>query len=145
MKIMGILTCILLIGTAIPLTNAINENNTEETAAQEDFIAKRKFFTTCYIEVSGPVNHMWKTFWFRPFRGDLAFVSYWAISFEDPDVEVTIYNRKNGRVLWQSENDFGQWGLKLVGYFGVYTNPPNDDSLGINLRGKALLAMTITE
>jgi len=144
-KIIGALICVLLIVTAIPLTNAINENNTGELVTQKESIAKRRVFTTCYIEASGPVDHMWKTFWFRPFRGDYAFVSYWAISFREPDVEVTIYTRENGRVLWQSENEFGQWALKLIGYFGVYTNPPVDDGLGINLQGRALLALTITE
>jgi len=144
-KIIGALICVLLIATAMPLTNAINETNTEEVAIQEVNIAKRRVFTTCYIEVSGPVDHMWKTFWFRPFRGDFAFVSYWVISFREPDIEVTIYNRENGRVLWQSENDFGQWALKLMGYFGIYTNPPADDGLGISLQGKALVAITITE
>ena len=99
MKLLGILVCMLLIATAIPLTNAINENNIEGAVAHKDSIARRRVFTTCYIEASGSVNHMWKTFWFRPFSGDIAFVSYWAISFQEPDVEVTIYNRKNGRVL----------------------------------------------
>ena len=143
-KIVGILICALLVATAMPFTNALNANGTEESINQKEAIAKRRVFTTCYIEASGPVNHMWKTFWFRPFRGDYAFVSYWAISFREPDVEVTIYNRENGRVLWQNEEDFGQWGLKLIGYFGVYTNPP-DEGLRITLRGKALLAITITE
>lgn len=145
MKILGILICVLLIATAMPLTNAINENSTEGVATQKNNITKRRVFTTCYIEASGSVDHMWKTFWFRPFRSDYAFISYWAISFLEPDVEVTIYNRENGRVLWQNENDYGQWGLKLIGYFGVYTNPPGDDDLRINLRGKALLAITLTE
>ncbi len=144
-KILGILICVLLIATAIPFTNAINANNTAAIINQKDNIVKRRVFTTCYIEASGPVNHMWKTFWFKPFRGDYAFVSYWAISFEEFFVEVTIYNHENGRVLWQNEKDFGQWGLKLIGYFGVYANPSGDDGLRINLRGKALLAITITE
>ena len=143
-KIVGILMCVLLVATAIPITSATNVNNTEILVTQKDNIAKRRLFTTCYIEASGSVNHMWKTFWFRPFHGDYALVSYWAISFEEPNVEVTIYNRENGRVLWQNENDIGQWGLKLIGYFGAYTNPP-DDGLRINLRGNALFAITITE
>ena len=143
-KIIGILICVLLIATTIPITSATNANNTEVVVTQKDNIAKRRLFTTCYIEASGSVNHMWKTFWFRPFRGDYALVSYWAISFEEPDVQVTIYNRENGRVLWQNENDYGQWGLKLIGYFGAYTNPPGDGLL-INLRGNALFAITITE
>jgi hypothetical protein len=145
MKIISFLACVVLMTTALPLTNAIDEINTEGVVNQNDSIAKRRVFTTCYIEASGPVNHMWKTFWLRPFGGDIAFISYWAISFREPDVQVTIYNRENGRVLWQSENDLGQWGLKLVGYFGIYTNPPVDDGLGINLRGKAMIAITITE
>lgn len=144
-KLFGILMCVVLLATTIPITSALNEDNTAATVDQKDNIVKRRVFTTCYIEATGPVNHMMKSFWFRPFHGDYAIVSYWVILFGEPDVEVTIYNRENGRVLWQDNDDLGQWGLKLIGYFGIYTNPPDDDGLRISLRGKALLAMTMTE
>lgn len=134
----------MLLAATVPIISAKTTNDSTSSVVQQDCIARRRVFTTCYIEATGSVNHMLKHLWFRPFLNDYAVVSYWAILFDEPDAQVTIYNRENGRVLWQDNEDFGQWGLKIIGYFGIYTNP-SDEGLRINLRGNAICAITITE
>jgi hemolysin-activating ACP:hemolysin acyltransferase len=67
---------------------------------------------SCYIEADGDLStvdwpraigsNMWKLSWFRPFRNDLAFVSYWHIVFDESS-ELAIYDKEGGGLLREHE------------------------------------------
>jgi hypothetical protein len=57
--------------------------------------------------------------------------------FNEPNVDVTIYSKKNGRVLWEDTFDSGQWVLYLIGFFGKYNNDGSTaNTLIANLDGR---------
>jgi hypothetical protein len=142
-KLIGILICISLLTTIIPLTGAINSNNTQQKREKNQGNIFN-IYPLCYVEANGNIaekegrQKMWKTFWFRPFQDDRACVSYWHIIFKS-DATVTIYDKKNGDVVWQNTGDQR---LNILGYFGIYIpSSANDGSLHITIEGRALLAM----
>jgi hypothetical protein len=118
-------------------THQIEDSDTAQTTFRPCF--------TCYIEASGKVAEddygrvkMWKTLWLRPFSDNRAFVTFWHINFQ-PDANITIYSRENGRVLWQHE---GNQTLNMLGFFGNYIPSSSDDrSFQVTMNGVAYFAM----
>ena len=135
-KIIGIIIGMLLITVFIP-----------SISATQTFGNKKEVFKDCYVELTGtvvPVSGnlfqylMFKYFYIRPYGDDRAFVLFWLIEFLEPDVEVTIYDKKGGEILWQDTGLSGVWGMKLFWFFGIYTNDGStDDKLVVNLQGTA--------
>jgi hypothetical protein len=97
-KITGILVCLLLVLSTVPLVGAINtgEYNTGEK------------FNDCYVEMSGNVTyHDWLRFIainileivHRNLGNHNGSVWFWMMLFE-PDAIVNIYTEKGGEVLY---------------------------------------------
>jgi hypothetical protein len=137
-KIIGIFVVMLFIIQILPSTTA---------TPTLPFGNEKKVFKNCYIEATGDVEPaggsflrfvMFKCFFIRPQGGDSAFVFLWLIEFLEPNAEVTIYNEKDGEILWQDTGLTGVWGFKLFWFKGTYTNEGStDDQLVVNLEGTA--------
>jgi hypothetical protein len=129
--LIAIFLCSILIFTCIPTLQALQpifkkpgENNNE-------------VFSNCYIVSSGDITF---TFQLTDFRIGLQreLILYWPIIFNEPDVEVAIYAKKGGEVLWQNNVDEDQWVLHLIGFRGIYNNDGSTmENLRANLDGKA--------
>lgn len=87
-------------------------------------------YSDCYIEISGCLSEkdypsivgisMWKLVFLRPQGNDnpAAFVLYWFLRFKET-AEITIYDQKNGNILWQ-HNGVGEQQLRIVWFDGEY-------------------------
>ena len=149
-KIVGTLVCVIFIAIILDFANAYNLSGNKVIEphrlenSDNSLVTFRPCFT-CYIEVLGKVAEddsgrveMFKTFWFRPFDDDRAFVTFWHIKFQ-PDANITVYTRENGRILWQHE---GNQTLDMVGFFGNYIPSSSDDrSFQVTMNGVAYFAM----
>jgi hypothetical protein len=137
-KIMATLMCVLLLVTVIPFAHSFNSEQAQTTEDKKDANSPGigRVFTTCYVEALGSSVGQVKSFWFRPFRNDFAIVSIWKIFYGD--CQTTIYNKKNGDVLWEHQ---GQHNLFLIGFRGeyIYCGGDCDDEPTHTIRGKALL------
>jgi len=106
---------------------------------------KKEVFTQCYIKATGAIEFTWKLNDI-PIGLRYRFISYWPIVFNEPNVDVTIYSKKNGDILWEDTIQSGQWVLYLVGFLGKYNNEGSSaDTLIANLDGKACFVMLSTE
>ena len=103
----------------------------------------KDIYTTCYIDAYGPVDFIFQIC-DLPTLTDNEIILYCPIIFLEPDTTVTIYSSENGDVLWQDSQNSGQWELKLVGFYGLYTNPSYDEQLYVSLQGKALMVKITT-
>lgn len=102
-KIIGILICMLLFGTIIPVITTAQPVPTEQ-----------KNFNNCYMVAEGQLTDedfpsiigisMWKICYLRPYGQDdeRASVFYWFIRF-NYTATVTIYSEENGEILWQHQ------------------------------------------
>ena len=143
-KIIGMIIILLIASLLLP-----------SILATPTFGNKKEIFKDCYIEATGDIEPsggslikyvMWKNFWFRPFGDDRAFVFLWLIEWMEPDVTVTIYQEKNGEILWQDTDLIGIWGMRLIWYNGIYTNDgTTEDQLVVNLQGNAKVVIVYTE
>jgi hypothetical protein len=125
-KIFGILVCMLFIFTTFSTVSAIQE---------------KKVFTNCYIEATGSIDFTWQLNDI-PLGLRYRFISFWPIVFNEPDVDVTIYSKKNGDILWKDTFESGQWVLYLVGFIGKYNNDGStDETLIANLDGRTCFVM----
>jgi len=125
-KMIGIIIGMLVVAMLLPSITA--------TAPSE---TKKRVFTGCYIEASGPIDFTWQL-------NDIAigfryrYISFWPVVFNEPDSDVTIYSKKNGDILWGDTFESGQWVLYLVGFIGKYNNDGSTaDTLIANLEGRA--------
>lgn len=132
-KTIGILICMLLFSTMIPIISA---------APPE--LGEIQRFNSCYIVAEGELTEkdfpsiigtsMWKICYLRPFNDDRATVFYWFIRFKDT-ATVTIYTEENGDVLWQHEGSTVPQ-LRMLRFNGVYIPELTDDgSLHIQISG----------
>jgi len=143
-KIIGMIIILLIASLLLP-----------SILATPTFGNKKEIFKDCYIEATGDIEPsggslikyvMWKNFWFRPFGDDRSFVFLWLIEWMEPDVTVTIYQEKNGEILWQDTDLIGIWGMRLIWYNGIYTNDgTTEDQLVVNLQGNAKVVIVYTE
>jgi len=150
-KIFVIICLILLVITSFPLVNS-NEIDVNDDACDIK-LSKWELYSSCYIEAEGEIAYnidwiafikmpnMWKTFWFRPFDDDMAFVSYWMLVFKF-DSKVKIYNEENGDLLWEHQgSEYPQ--LKIFGFYGDYIPSTNDqDVFQVSLNGNAFMVLT---
>jgi hypothetical protein len=146
-KIIGICICMLLIATSIPSIGAIPIPNAKPVGNEN------KVFKNCFIEALGLVDSsppsnrpiMFKILYLRSMISKSAFVLYWLIIFEEPDVTVTIYSEENGEVLWQNEhNPPAVWGLRLIRFKGQYTHFTDENGFHVNIRGNVGRAIAST-
>ena len=132
-KIMILIIGILVIFLLFPSIPAIttHENNKE-------------IFTNCYIKATGSIDFTWQLCDI-PIGLRYRFISYWPIVFNEPNVDVTIYSKKNRNILWEDSYESGQWVLYLVGFFGKYnTDGSTDETLIANLDGRVYFVMIKT-
>ena len=134
-----LLLCSMLFITSVPAFQALQlgsfnpEKNTNEV------------FFHCYIVASGDI-----TFTFQltdiPIGLQRELILYWPMIFNEPDVDVTIYNRRGGDVLWQNNVDDDQWVLHLINFRGKYnTDGSTMENLRANIDGKASLILIRSE
>jgi hypothetical protein len=143
----------ILIGLIFSVTFMIITPSTLSTPKTNDLkeiisptSSNRNIFVNCYVEASGHVSeidwpaiikapNMWKTTWFRPFNDDRAIVTYWQIVF-DSSVELSIYDKKGGELLWR-HSDTSHEQIRIIGYYGIYipSRPDSDKSLHIDIAG----------
>jgi hypothetical protein len=124
--------------STIPLAK---ENDATDKVVNTDTL----YYVGCYIEASGEIDFTWQlndipiVFRYR-------YISYWPIVFNEPNVDVTIYSRKNGDILWVDSFESGQWILYLVNFIGEYNNDGStSEKLIVNLDGRAAFVMISTE
>lgn len=111
------------------LLPSITANSTPES--------KKEVFIDCYIKATGSIDFTWKLNDI-PIGLRYRFISYWPVVFNEPDVDVTIYSKKNGQILWEDTFESGQWVLYLTGFIGKYNNDGSTaDTLIANLEGRA--------
>ena len=129
----GLIIGMLVVTIFLPSITATSTDNT-----------KKEIFTNCYIEASGEIEFTWKL-------NDIPiglrdpFISYWPLVFNEPNVDVTIYSKKNGEVIWQDTFESGQWDLYLVSFIGNNNNDGTTaDTLIANLDGRACFAILST-
>jgi len=126
-KIIGILICMLLLGTIIPtITSAQPVPNEKQN------------FNNCYMVAEGMLTDkdfpsiigisMWKIHYTRPFNDDRAKVFYWFIRFNET-AKVTIYSEENGEILWQHQGSTVPQ-LRIFLFNGIYIG--SDDGLQIS-------------
>ena len=147
-KIIGFLISLILLVTSLPLISATEINKENENLKSNIVIGP---YINCYIEASGIISHFdfpriigsnfWKNFWFRPFRDDRAFVSYWQILF-DKTAEIAIYSEKNGYLLWENTGEFHTQ-MRIIGYFGTYIPSDNDGEFYTIIKGNALIVFNV--
>jgi len=132
-KMIGLIIGMLVVTLLLPSITATSTGST-----------KKEIFTNCYIEASGEIDFTWKLNDI-PIGLRYRFISAWPIVFNEPNVDVTIYSKKNGEVIWQDNFESGQWGLYLVGFIGKYNNDGSTaDTLIANLDGRACFVMIST-
>ena len=125
-KMIGLILIMLVVPILLP---SITATSTVET--------KKEVFTQCYIEATGAIDFTWQLNDI-PIGLRYRFISFWPVVFNEPDVDVTIYSRKNGDILWADTFNSGQWVLFLVGFIGKYNNDGSTtDTLIANLDGRA--------
>ena len=117
-KLVVVFLCIALFFTTISFeglsrTDTKNDLVMQEQGSHEGIC---RIFMSCYVVSSGDHASQFKIIYLKPFNGDFAVVCAWKIFYEDSTT--TIYNRKNGDVLWDYE---GQHNLCLIGFRGFYT------------------------
>ena len=142
-KIIGILIFGILLVSSLPVTVALETNNSINKE-NENSNVNIKMYKDCYLEASGKISrgdwprligsNMWKIFWFRPHHDDRAFTFYWLLVY-DQNAEFTIYTEENGDVLWQHDGN-GSPQITIYRYYGIYLNNMNGDSLEVTLKGK---------
>ena len=129
-KMIGIPIGILIVIMLLPSMTAISTIGT-----------KKEIFKHCYIEATGPIDFTWKLNDI-PIGLQYRFISFWPVVFNEPDVDVTIYSKKNGDILWQDTFESGQWVLYLVGFIGKYNNDGSTaETLIANLDGRTCFVM----
>lgn len=131
------LMCVVLLATTIPTATAIHANDTAAAVNQKDATAKRSMFTKCYIEASGLLSDQWNIVYLKPFNNEFAIVCVWKIFLGD-DGKTTIFNKENGRVLYECQ---GQRELLLIGFIGDYYHT-TEKYYGITIKGNVFLART---
>ncbi|MCX6672086.1 MAG: hypothetical protein NTX92_09230, partial [Euryarchaeota archaeon] len=99
-KILGILVCMLLLGTIIPTITAT-----------QPVPNRIKQFSNCYMVAEGMLTDkdfpsiigtsMWKIYYY-PLGDGRAFVLYWFLRFNET-ANLTIYSEQNGDILWHHE------------------------------------------
>jgi len=129
-KVIGIILIMLVVPLVLPSTAA--------TSPTEN---KKQVFANCYLEATGPIDFTFKINDI-PIGLRYRFISFWPIVFNEPNADVTIYSKKNGRVLWEDTFDSGQWVLYLIGFFGKYNNDGSTaQKLMANLDGRTSFIM----
>jgi hypothetical protein len=129
-KLISLILVVLVVPLLLP---SITATSTVET--------KKEIFTSCYLEASGAIDF---TYQLNDILVGLRYrlISFWPIVFNEPTVDVTIYSKKNGNILWEDNFDSGQWVLYLVGFIGKYNNDGSTaDTLIANLDGRACFIM----
>ena len=140
-KIIGILMCMLLLGTIIPTISATQPISNEI-----------KHFGSCYIVAKGELTEhdfpsiigtsMWKITFLRFFNDDRAFVFYWFIRFNET-ATVTVYSEQNGEILWQHQGETVPQ-LRMLLFRGTYINDVTEDGkLYIEISGNINLIQII--
>ena len=110
-------------------------------AATSTFGNKKEVFKHCYIEATGEIDFTFKLNDI-PIGLRYRYISFWPIVFIEPNVDVTIYSKKNGDILWEDTFESGQWVLYLVGFIGKYNNDGSTaETLIANLDGRACFVM----
>lgn len=139
-KLIGIVICMLFVAIPLQFVHAADKNlDTGKgfTDNAKDVDTLRRTFTTCYIEATGLLAGQWKIVYLKPFNNEFAVVCVWKIFLGD-DGKTTIFNKENGRMLYEHQ---GRRELLLVGFMGDYYNPSHD-YYGITIKGTALLVKT---
>jgi hypothetical protein len=125
-KIIGIIAGMLVVSMLLP-----------SIAATSTVGTKREVFKHCYIEATGEIDFTFKLNDI-PIGLRYRYISFWPIVFIEPNVDVTIYSKKNGDILWEDTFESGQWVLYLVGFIGKYNNDGSTaETLIANLEGSA--------
>jgi hypothetical protein len=147
-KIIGFLICLVLISTSIPFVGAIPINSDNEKPTNNFIIGP---YIGSYIEASGIISHFdfpriigsnfWKSFWFRPFRDDRAFVSYWHILF-DKTADIALYSEENGDLLWQNPGE-DHTQMRIIGFFGTYIPENDNGEFHAVIEGRALIVFNV--
>ncbi len=138
---MGILICLLVIGTIIPTISAIQIKPIEPQR-----------FSSCYIVINGELTDkdfpsiigtsMWKIHFTRPSDDNHANVIYWFIRLNETSA-VTIYSEENGEVLWQHQGTTVPQ-LRMVLFKGIYINDITEDGkLHVEISGNINFAQVI--
>jgi hypothetical protein len=129
-KVIGLILVMLMIPLLLPSTQATAPAQT-----------KRHVFANCYLEATGAIDFTFKINDI-PIGLRYRYISFWPVVFNEPNVDVTISSRKNGRVLWEDTFNSGQWVLYLVGFFGKYNNDGSTaQTLRANLDGRTCFIM----
>jgi hypothetical protein len=129
-KIIGIIAGMLVVSMLLP-----------SIAATSTVGTKREVFKHCYIEATGEIDFTFKLNDI-PIGLRYRYISFWPIVFIEPNVDVTIYSKKNGDILWEDTFESGQWVLYLVGFIGKYnTDGSTAETLIANLDGRACFVM----
>ena len=143
-KIIGIIISMLIILNTVPFVNATVEKNDETTTKSgkiQKILGDKQAFINCYIDASGEIDFTFQIIDI-PIGLQRELILYWPIIFIEPDVDVTIYSKKNGEILWQDNIDSGQWNLYLFVFRGIYNNNGSTiEKLIANLEGKALMVI----
>ena len=92
-------------------------------------------FTQCYVEITGILHNDWPAviklpnyYWFfHQLKNDEYFILYGYILFE-PDTEITIYDSKDGSVLWKYDSDIDPL-ISFIGFRGTYSFTDNSPYL----------------
>jgi hypothetical protein len=88
-------------------------------------------FTQCYVEINGILHNDWPAviklpnhYWFfHHQKNNEFFILYGYILFES-ETEITIYDSKDGAVLWKYDSDIDPL-VSFIGFQGAYTFTDN--------------------
>ncbi len=94
-KMIGLIIGMLVVTVLLPSITAISTDST-----------KKEIFTNCYIEASGEIDFTWQLNDI-PIGFRYRYISFWPVVFNEPNVDVTIYSKKNGEVIWQDTFESG--------------------------------------
>ena len=133
MKKILLIISICLIGVCLGLPSIYASEKNSRTLRENN----NEYFSNCYLVASGDVTF---TFQLSDIKIGLHrdLILYWPIIFNEPNVDVTILDKKDGNILWQNNVDQDQWVLHLVGFRGMYnTDGSTLENLIVNLDGRA--------
>ena len=126
--------CVLLIVSVIPFTHNTWADDAATSQIADSHPGLGRAFRTCYIEATGLLNGQWKIMYLKPFNNEYAIVYVWKLFLGD-DADINIYDRENGRLLYEHH---GSRALLLMGFRGDYFHP-TAEYYGITIQGKALV------
>jgi len=138
-KLIGIIIIVGLLITTLPIAIARYHKNIGATGLNK--------YSNCYVEISGlqsindypriiGVNN-WKIIFLRTngASNPEAFVFYWYILFDETS-EISIYNEKNGELLWQHDGN-GEPIIRMLRFSGDYiTSLTEEGRLKIDISGQ---------